>query len=98
MQKHDSFENTISRASRKFVVNGKLVLQKPKRLALGSKSKPQNASKLSRKMLEDRKQISKGGCIPVHLKHLPKNAPSKSRKRTIEEDVLYILSGVTQLA
>jgi hypothetical protein len=49
-------------------------------------------------MLEDRKQISKGGGIPVHLKHLPKNAPSKSRQRTIEEDVLYILSGVTQLA
>jgi hypothetical protein len=53
---------------------------------------------LSRETLEDRKQISKGGGIPVHLEHLPKNAPSKSRQRTIKEDVLDILVGVAQLA
>jgi hypothetical protein len=98
LQKQYSFENTVSGAIWKFALNGKHVSQKPKRPALGSKSEPQNASKLSKKTLEDRKQISKGGGIPVHLKHLPKNAPSKSCQRTIKEDVLDILNGVAQLA
>jgi hypothetical protein len=98
LQKQYSFENIVSRATWKFALNGKLVSQKPKRPALGSKSKPRNASKLSRETMEDRKQISKGGGIPVHLKPLPKNAPSKSRQRTIKEDVLDILVGVAQLA
>jgi hypothetical protein len=65
---------------------------------LSSKSKPQSATKLSRKALKDRKQISKGRGIPVHLKHLPKNTPSKSCQWAIKEDVLDIFNGVVQLA
>jgi hypothetical protein len=49
-------------------------------------------------MLKDRKQISKGRWVPVHLKHIPQSTPGKSSQRTVKKDVLDIFSGMAQLA